>query len=503
MASFIRTFVGKNTIDYDVLFRHQDDRIIVEIVKENGNIFTNNLKFLDDDECNEKMFLVFQHFVENLRYNNCTIEKVISREFNIVSYIIYLEDESTVFDCQCELNRHHLDTDEKTYYISFNSKLNNIKDVLKLIKHDKSHRYKGISTDLLILDNLPKLPWVLKIPTIFSNNRYLDYFIKYDNILIKEQDIIARLHERQPIIHCLNMDNIFIAGGCVSNAIISRSDFSDIDLFIYGLSKHDATLKVLEIAETIKDLKENKEVESAHYIKGKKNLTIMVYFHGIYQKLQIIFRLYKTKSEILHGFDLGSSAVGFDGEHIYATTLSAYSYLYRINIIDTTKRSTTYEKRLIKYFYRGFNIVMPHFDIKKFMEVSRHSGSKIPLNSYMMIKLLLDPRDVSDHEMNVILAASLKSTNNKKSDYCSNTDIMITSDDFDELLVRLRNDKFINLLKCENMDEEIIKLIKEKIEENKIKWIDDNPGRQITASFNPIIEDESRWYEDYYLNKVN
>ena len=76
-------------------------------------------------------------------------------------------------------------------------------------------------------------------------------------------------------------------------------------------------------------------------------------------------RLYKTASEILHGFDLGSSAVGYDGDNIYFTTLGKFCHEFSCNIIDTTRRSTTYEQRLAKYFNRGFNIVLPKFDITK------------------------------------------------------------------------------------------------------------------------------------------
>jgi len=78
---------------------------------------------------------------------------------------------------------------------------------------------------------------------------------------------------------------------------------------------------------------------------------------------QIILRAYKSISEILHGFDLGSSAVGYDGENVWMTTLSKYSYRNMVNIVDITRRSTTYERRLIKYFNRGFHIIFPDLNI--------------------------------------------------------------------------------------------------------------------------------------------
>jgi hypothetical protein len=66
----------------------------------------------------------------------------------------------------------------------------------------------------------------------------------------------------------------------------------------------------------------------------------------------------------LHGFDLGSSAVGFDGKDVYFTTLSKFSYENMVNVVDTTRRSTTYERRLHKYLKRGFSIAIPKLDLK-------------------------------------------------------------------------------------------------------------------------------------------
>lgn len=82
-------------------------------------------------------------------------------------------------------------------------------------------------------------------------------------------------------------------------------------------------------------------------------------------RIQVIFRHYKTASEILHGFDLGSAAAGFDGDQVLLTELGQFAYEYCHNIIDTTRRSATYEARLDKYIKRGFDVIMPDLDINK------------------------------------------------------------------------------------------------------------------------------------------
>jgi hypothetical protein len=85
---------------------------------------------------------------------------------------------------------------------------------------------------------------------------------------------------------------------------------------------------------------------------------------GQAHKVQVIFRKYASLSEVLHGFDLGSSAVGYDGGRVFFTTLGRFAYCYGVNIVDVTRLSPTYEARLTKYLERGFAIAMPDLNIE-------------------------------------------------------------------------------------------------------------------------------------------
>jgi hypothetical protein len=90
-------------------------------------------------------------------------------------------------------------------------------------------------------------------------------------------------------------------------------------------------------------------------------------------QLQIIFRGYQTISEILHGFDVGPSAVGFDGANVYFTSLGKFSYERGCTIVDPSRRSTTYELRLVKYFRRGFDLICPHLNMQTLHQLSQHN----------------------------------------------------------------------------------------------------------------------------------
>lgn len=78
-------------------------------------------------------------------------------------------------------------------------------------------------------------------------------------------------------------------------------------------------------------------------------------------KIQIILRAYKGVSSILHGFDVPSCCVAFDGETTYFTSLSAMAHVSRLNLVVPAYRSLTFEARLAKYMDYGFGLILPEF----------------------------------------------------------------------------------------------------------------------------------------------
>ena len=77
-------------------------------------------------------------------------------------------------------------------------------------------------------------------------------------------------------------------------------------------------------------------------------------------KVQVILRAFPSLSTLLHGFDLPSSCVAFDGEEILLTSAAAYACAHRVNVVCPAYRSTTFERRLGKYFDRGVSLGFAH-----------------------------------------------------------------------------------------------------------------------------------------------
>lgn len=381
-----------------------------------------------------------------------------------------------------------------------NENASNIVD--EVLKIDTSCRYEGINDDLYRPHDLCEKVYTFNYPTIVAGHMH-NGFIR-NNKSFNEYTIIHRLYTTYPFIQRLDMTNIFIAGGSVSNAILGVSYVSDIDMFIYGVDTDDATQLVIKI---LKSLDSDKTLTYVNYRKSEYNITIHFTDNSInktnkFEKsclgrtLQIIFRLYKTKSEILHGFDLGSSAVGFDGDRIYFTTLSKFAYEYGCNIVDTTRRSTTYEKRLVKYNKRGFMIIMPKFNI---------NNIKLLRDEYYYIDNITLPfLQTYDyvHYDNLIIVKCIYALNN---DY--------NNDDYDgkrhvtwgyKLKDLVNKILHITLASSSVPNDDTPPLYDfieniENNENNEINWITKSPGTQLTSSFNPIIDDECKWYGKYYV----
>lgn len=107
-----------------------------------------------------------------------------------------------------------------------------------------------------------------------------------------------------------------------------------------------------------------------------------------YWKTQIILRKYVSISALLHSFDIGPSCVAYDGCRTWLTTLGVHATCHSVSVVNPQYRSPSYEKRLQKYFTRGYALLMPHLRPEVFQKASG------PMNLPRM-RLKIDTRLVS------------------------------------------------------------------------------------------------------------
>jgi hypothetical protein len=80
---------------------------------------------------------------------------------------------------------------------------------------------------------------------------------------------------------------------------------------------------------------------------------------GVGAIVQVILRRYRTIGEVIHGFDLGSSAVAWDGQRVHLTAMGLFAANHGANVVNLAPRRSSYEARLARYFMRGFDLVLP------------------------------------------------------------------------------------------------------------------------------------------------
>ncbi len=366
--------------------------------------------------------------------------------------------------------------------------------------------------------------WDYTLPT-------LEYVIYDDGYEPDEIKNFKKLFYKQIHLDDFNWDNVVVAGGSISS-ILNGNSINDIDLFLYHLTPEDADLKVEEIINFI-----DKKYSIERVVQSKNCITIILDDFNF----QIIYRIYQSVSEILYGFDLGSSAVAFNGKNLSFSVLGKFAFEYCANIIDTTRRSKSYEHRIEKYLRRGFNVIMPNFDISKIdiemksitlntmnINISKIDNMKICVgqisnsnnyisdyddtsifhhfynNIYNLIRGRTDNITIPYYHKNIeesilLFYRNLATTIHKGAFpelFINKYIISHTSDELFEIRNYFNKIKIITEINAQLVILRMQKFIK------SIGWMTENCGTQLTSSFNPIDEPPEKWYGEYYLSDV-
>ena len=448
-----------------------------------------------------------------------------------------------------------------------------VEEVRRVLSIDRLSRIIGIEDDLFPFDEVAlfigQSKWLDPLPTVYNSTHvyYRDRSIDEFKGIMNQSFAKCQknLLEKYPALKVFNWDNMLVAGGAVSEAICEnnnnyRSYSHDCDIFLYGLTPEQCDLKVQEILDHIHAT--HKTSGASYQFNAIKTANALTVYMGRWTSIayQIIFRAYNTKSEILHGFDLGSCAVGYDGNTIHFTTLSTFAYAYRKNIVDTTRRSLNYEYRLLKYLGRGFEVILPglknqysgkpKIDLHHF-RLTHCRGNQFVVNDpghwsgqisdYQTINIINtnhprnsifghnlqqmsadpkykqffgyfdDPKKWNTNQINVVPTGAIKYYYLKRE-----TAILTTymSRQFKQLFGKdalksyiimqidgaSRKEKEALLESLESQLQKTEWVIQENENLRHTKWVTKNPGSQtvLTSSFNPVMKNPRNWYKTNY-----
>ena len=248
-------------------------------------------------------------------------------------------------------------------------------------------------TDLLTQDSyyrkLKEWP-LLKISNLFRTNRKVNdifsidaYTIRKGSLSVKIGKVKNTINERHPYVTDLLVkfkDNLVACGGAIAKIVNDYWSRGDIDLFFYNLDIEEANkMRIEAIKFIINSFEKTKHKNQTinYYINRNEYVTTLyvtynddedgyghdnIIFDDIYE-YQFIHRIYPNISSIIGGFDISACMVAYDGEQIYATPLGTWSIKNKSIIIDTKRRSTSFEYRLRKYLRYGFRLLFPGLPI--------------------------------------------------------------------------------------------------------------------------------------------
>ena len=201
----------------------------------------------------------------------------------------------------------------------------------------------------------------------------------------------------------------FIAGGAVLRALLNDKAAeplfatSDVDIFIWARGEPAAAAKAAtDLAQSIyealipdddtpprqKDYSGNPRSPTFGWKVNRTLFTLnMTGFFTSKRRpsnrgkeeldipIQVILRVYNSPAEVLLGFDVDCTTVGFDGERVWALPrgLDALANGYSVlNPIHSWPIQPSYELRLAKYAARGFPVAVPGLELQhmKFEDIS-------------------------------------------------------------------------------------------------------------------------------------
>lgn len=180
---------------------------------------------------------------------------------------------------------------------------------------------------------------------------------------------------------------LIAAGGAVYKCLYGLPQTSDIDMFFVGdISTRDAEDMVVQIMKHFEET-----YPGVHFERNQNVTTVITPSEGRNtRKYQFVHRIYSHRDEVIGAFDLHASALFYNGQDIHATPAGVFCSGAKINIMDHTRKSLSYEYRLQKY--RNTNhvtILFPTIPVAKMIEKLTHNNRYITIEVIKKFSLVI------------------------------------------------------------------------------------------------------------------
>lgn len=239
-------------------------------------------------------------------------------------------------------------------------------------------------------DVAPVRLWDYAVPTVVMQGRFTNRVPWTDSASFTD-----KFFSLYPALKGINMSNLAIAGGAVIDLLLERTP-KDIDIFVIterdldpaaasDFAKKRIQTFVREIYDSLekknnflKETEAKKQLTNPNFKIGRgefvdTNRFAVQRFRNVYTvkvpnvsvPLQLIATPYPSLNKLFSRVDLQCTAVAYYNNEVLFSELGKFCFENLAVVIDNVYKNTSQIKRLVKYFNKGFDIILPELDTSK------------------------------------------------------------------------------------------------------------------------------------------
>jgi hypothetical protein len=179
-------------------------------------------------------------------------------------------------------------------------------------------------------------------------------------------NVFLKIHA-SPIYDILNIGNgkISLCGGAITS-LLNGDLPNDYDIFFHSDSVDESDDVFNECLKYLDEKYNNKyyHYQSIIYNRSQYIMDVKINSDNFNGTIQFIKRVYKTKEQILFGFDLAPSRLGYNPKDgVFSTICGAMALSMRAFALDINIRSKSFGYRLEKYvFNKKYKVLLPQLE---------------------------------------------------------------------------------------------------------------------------------------------
>ncbi|CAK4066337.1 unnamed protein product [Aphanomyces euteiches] len=237
--------------------------------------------------------------------------------------------------------------------------------------------------------------WDYSLPTLTKTKRFMDRKPWVDASPFRQA-----FYQAYPLLKQVKLDNLALIGGSVLSLLTGVFTSKDLDFFVITnndkLSPEDAAefahervkafitdlFNVMNAHNTeLNDLETNtrktnpdfrirpNQLYNLDLFRVRRQLNVytieLPQLNGISLPIQVILTPYESLAQLLQRIDIACTAIAFFEGDVWFSEMSKFAFENSCFVVDGTSRAPDHLHRIVKYFDRGFDIILTSFDMSK------------------------------------------------------------------------------------------------------------------------------------------